>query len=101
MSDARAQAGPDMVILLAGNKSDLQDQRDVTFLEASRLAQENNMLFLETSARTGDGVEEAFIMSSKMILTRMENGQFAPSGTSSGTSIGGNDTTQASSSCSC
>ena len=101
MADARAQAGPDMVILLAGNKSDLHDQRDVTFFEASQLAQENGMLFLETSARTGEGVEESFMMSSKMILTRMEAGKFAPSGSSSGTSIGGDHNEASSSSCSC
>lgn len=102
IADARAQAGPDMVILLAGNKADLQDQRDVTFLEASRLAQENNMLFLETSARTGEGVEESFIMSAKTILSHMEAGKFAPSGTSSGLGIGGNDDSEAtSSSCPC
>lgn len=100
MADARAQAGPDMVILLAGNKSDLQDQRDITFLEASRLAQENGMLFLETSARTGEGVEEAFILSSKMILSHMEAGKFAPSSTSSGSGIGGNESPDASS-CPC
>lgn len=80
LSDARAQSGPDMVIMLIGNKSDLHEQREVTFLEASRLAQENEMLFLETSAKTGDGVEEAFIMSSKMIMSRLEAGKFAPSG---------------------
>jgi len=31
----------DLVIILVGNKIDLQTDREVTFLEASRFAQEN------------------------------------------------------------
>ena len=38
---------------MTGNKSDLKDERQVTFLEASRFAQENDAMFLETSALTG------------------------------------------------
>jgi Ras-related protein Rab-4B len=89
-----------MVIVLVGNKSDLQDQREVTFLEASRLAQENDMLFLETSAKTGEGVEEVFSMCSKMILSRLEAGKFAPAGSGTGSSLFGGQEA-ASSSCSC
>jgi small GTP-binding protein len=100
LSDARAQSGPDMVIMLVGNKSDLQDARDVTFLEASRLAQENGMLFFETSAKTGEGVEDAFVKCSKTIMTRMDEGKFAPNGTGDGTRLS-DDPEASSSSCSC
>jgi Ras-related protein Rab-4B len=41
LSDARTLASPNIVILLVGNKKDLDDEREVTFLEASRFAQEN------------------------------------------------------------
>jgi Ras-related protein Rab-4B len=41
LSDARTLASPNIVILLVGNKRDLDDEREVTFLEASRFAQEN------------------------------------------------------------
>lgn len=100
-NDARNQSGPDMVIVLVGNKSDLQEARDVTFLEASRLAQENGMLFLETSAKTGEGIEEAFVMCSKMILTRIEAGKFNLDSNGNGAvGLDGNDDSS-SSSCSC
>ena len=46
-------ARPDISIVMTGNKSDLKDERQVTFLEASRFAQENDAMFLETSALTG------------------------------------------------
>jgi GTPase SAR1 family protein len=42
LSDARTLASPNIIILLVGNKRDLDDgDREVTFLEASRFAQEN------------------------------------------------------------
>ena len=60
LADARSLARPDIAIVMTGNKSDLKDERQVTFLEASRFAQENDALFLETSALTGENVEEVF-----------------------------------------
>lgn len=41
LEDARTLASPHIVILLVGNKKDLENERDVTFLEASQFAQEN------------------------------------------------------------
>ena len=41
LTDARTLASPNIVILLVGNKRDLDAEREVTYLEASRFAQEN------------------------------------------------------------
>lgn len=41
--DARTLASPNIAIILVGNKKDLDADREVTFLEASRFAQENGM----------------------------------------------------------
>jgi len=41
LTDARALASPNIIIVLVGNKKDLDVDREVTFLEASRFAQEN------------------------------------------------------------
>ena len=40
LTDARTLASPNIVIILLGNKKDLDADREVTFLEASRFAQE-------------------------------------------------------------
>ncbi|KAF8945521.1 Ras- protein Rab-4A, partial [Entomortierella lignicola] len=40
IADARKLAGADIALMLVGNKLDLED-REVTYLEASRFAQEN------------------------------------------------------------
>jgi len=44
LSDARSLASPNIVIILCGNKKDLEEQRQVTFLEANRFAQENGKI---------------------------------------------------------
>lgn len=41
LNDARTLASPNICVLLVGNKRDLDENREVTFLEASRFAQEN------------------------------------------------------------
>ena len=41
LTDARTLASPNIVIILVGNKKDLDAEREVTFMEASRFAQEN------------------------------------------------------------
>lgn len=46
LSDAKTLASPKIVILLVGNKKDLDKEREVTFLEASRFAQENGKKFI-------------------------------------------------------
>ena len=78
LADARSLARPDISIVLTGNKSDLKDERQVTFLEASRFAQENDALFLETSALTGENVEEVFLKCARSILSRIESGLINP-----------------------
>eukprot|EP00049_Salpingoeca_infusionum_P003480 m.66872 g.66872 ORF g.66872 m.66872 type:complete len:210 (-) comp12151_c0_seq3:337-966(-) len=88
LTDARTLASSDIVIVLAGNKKDLEAEREVTFLEASRFAQENDLMFLETSARTGENVEEVFMKCARSILSKLESGQLEPDRAGSGIQYG-------------
>lgn len=88
LADARTLARADISIITVGNKCDLKDKRAVTYLEASRAAQENDVLFLETSALTGEGVEEVFIKVAKMILSKIEDGLIDPNTMVSGVHAG-------------
>ncbi|XP_076359276.1 ras-related protein Rab-4B-like isoform X3 [Tachypleus tridentatus] len=88
LTDARTLASPNIIILLAGNKKDLEDDREVNFLEASRFAQENELIFLETSALTGENVEEAFLKCAKSILAKIEIGELDPERVGSGIQYG-------------
>jgi small GTP-binding protein len=53
-------AVPDVQYLIIGNKSDLQNQRQVSADEAARFAQEKGVEYIETSALNGANVHEAF-----------------------------------------
>eukprot|EP00088_Acartia_fossae_P046739 TRINITY_DN5054_c1_g1_i1.p1 TRINITY_DN5054_c1_g1~~TRINITY_DN5054_c1_g1_i1.p1 ORF type:complete len:219 (+),score=33.24 TRINITY_DN5054_c1_g1_i1:22-678(+) len=88
LTDARTLASPAIVIVLVGNKKDLDEEREVTFMEASRFAQENGIMFLETSAKTGESIEEAFLKCSKNILSKIESGELDPERIGSGIQYG-------------
>uniref|UniRef100_A0A6B2LI83 Ras-related protein Rab-4 n=1 Tax=Arcella intermedia TaxID=1963864 RepID=A0A6B2LI83_9EUKA len=88
LNDARALANQELVIVMVGNKNDLQEEREVTFLEASRFAQENDLMFLETSAKSGDNVEEVFMKCAKTILNKIDTGAIRADDIGSGIQIG-------------
>ena len=50
----------DSKIIIIGNKIDLQLQRTVDTLEAQSFASENDALYVETSAKTGNNINLAF-----------------------------------------
>lgn len=56
--------------ILIGNKSDLDfnEQRGVSQKEAEIYANEQNMIFVETSAKTGVNIEKVFLLCGKKLL---------------------------------
>ncbi|KAJ4454786.1 putative Ras-related protein Rab-4B [Paratrimastix pyriformis] len=78
LTDCKTLAHPQCQIILVGNKADLSADREVTFMEATRFAQENELLFVETSAATGQNVEETFLKASRAILTKIDDGTIPP-----------------------
>jgi Ras-related protein Rab-1A len=60
MRDIKTRAPPDCDIVLCGNKSDLDNDRVVTYEEGKQLADEYGVQFFETSALTGHSVEKMF-----------------------------------------
>ncbi|KAI7879947.1 ras-domain-containing protein [Lichtheimia hyalospora FSU 10163] len=89
LKDVRTLANPELVMILVGNKVDkADDEREVSYLEASRFAQENEMMFLEASALTGDAVEEMFFKCARSILSKIETGQIDPERSGSGVQFG-------------
>jgi hypothetical protein len=50
-----------VVIALAGNKADMEAKRKVQTEEAQQYAQENDIIFLETSAKTALNVRNLFV----------------------------------------
>lgn len=52
LTDTRNLTNPSTVIFLIGNKADLESSREVTYEEAKQFADENGLMFCETSAMT-------------------------------------------------
>jgi small GTP-binding protein len=57
-----------VVIVLCGNKSDLQDRRAVAPDEAMGLAQQLELPYVETSATAGTGLDDLFQIVAKVVL---------------------------------
>jgi Ras-related protein Rab-2A len=87
LADLRAIAEPDIVVVLVGNKCDLaaratggadgKGRREVTSDEARRWAQENGVLeYVETSAKSGEGVEMAFGRVAERIYQNIQRGKY-------------------------
>ncbi|KAI3786978.1 hypothetical protein L1987_41100 [Smallanthus sonchifolius] len=60
LRELRANADSNIVVLMAGNKSDLNDLRAVDKQDGQSLAEKEGLSFLETSALEAHNVEKAF-----------------------------------------
>ncbi|THD27133.1 putative rab subfamily protein of small gtpase [Fasciola hepatica] len=85
IASVRELALPNITIILIGNKLDLAEEaRQVSEMEARQCAEDNGVYaFLETSAKTGKNVHEAFISTARGILLRnpgLKHGDSIPSG---------------------
>jgi GTPase SAR1 family protein len=70
--ELRQVNGNDMVIGLAGNKADLAtgNKRQIDTRETSEYADDNGLIFLETSAKRGDNVTEIFMNIAKQVAAK-------------------------------
>ena len=59
-------------IILIGNKSDLEDKREVTFQEGEEFAKNNGLYFFETSAKNFKNIKEAFNKLTEEIYENIE-----------------------------
>lgn len=60
MKELQRRGDPNVVIALAGNKCDLEENRQIPREEAEEYAVENGLLFMETSAKLALNVREIF-----------------------------------------
>lgn len=72
VKELRQVNGNDMVIGIAGNKADLAitNKRQVDTREVAEYADENALIFMETSAKRGDNVTEIFMNVAKQVALK-------------------------------
>jgi Ras-related protein Rab-2A len=88
LEEAVTNGNPSMTIMLIGNKSDLEHRRAVTTKEGEQFAAENNLVFLETSAKSAANVEAAFIKTAEKIYNNIQSGWPDPTREGNGVRLG-------------
>jgi len=68
VKELRKIVGPDIILVIAGNKIDLEKQRQVDDTEANEYAKSVNALHIHCSAKSGKGVDTAFLELTKGML---------------------------------
>ena len=87
LRDCRDICYKNVLIYLIGNKSDLEDKRQVTFEEGKQYAEENNLVFFETSALNGNNIEEIFTQSATELVNKLEAGELKDDFNNSGIKV--------------
>jgi small GTP-binding protein len=60
IEDVKSERGNEVIVILVGNKTDLLDKRQVSTEEGEKKAHELNVLFTESSAKSGHNVKHLF-----------------------------------------
>mmetsp|Transcript_6096 Transcript_6096/g.12744 ORF Transcript_6096/g.12744 Transcript_6096/m.12744 type:complete len:217 (+) Transcript_6096:101-751(+) len=88
LEEARQHSQSNMVIMLIGNKNDLEHRRAVSTEEGRAFAEQNGLIFLETSAKTAYNVEQAFVNTAEKIHENILSGAIDVSNESHGIKVG-------------
>ena len=68
LKEVKLQSNPDIKIFLIGNKSDLEENRQVEYERAKKFTEENGIhYFSETSAKVGINAKEVFVEAAKLL----------------------------------
>ena len=88
LEEARQNSNQNMVIMLIGNKSDLEHRRAVSTKEGAEFAEQNGLIFLETSAKTAANVEQAFVKTAEKIYENILSGVYDVTNEAHGIKVG-------------
>ena len=88
LNECKEMCYKDILICLVGNKTDLEEKRAVQRAEGEKFAEDNGLLFFETSAKNGQNIEEMFNKCTEDIVTKIENGKIVVDAFTSGIKIG-------------
>ncbi|KAM3146001.1 hypothetical protein pb186bvf_001979 [Paramecium bursaria] len=72
MDEIKKHASEGAVLVLVGNKLDIQDNREVSTVEAQALAQKLNIAYIETSSLNSINIEQPFVRIVEELLQKIE-----------------------------
>ncbi|KAH0791347.1 Ras family protein [Histomonas meleagridis] len=75
LNDLHSLAAPNAVIIVVGNKIDLEDNRTVSNSEALHFSERHNIEYIETSALDNRNIDETFIKLAKIIFQKVNKGE--------------------------
>jgi small GTP-binding protein len=102
VNELRTQVQHDIVLAIAGNKSDLEEQRQVKLAKAKEYADSVGAIIYETSAKDNAGIEELFVdVSRRLIDMQNKKKLVAPAGGQSLKQLGGKDNAKDGGGCGC
>lgn len=84
LDEARCNSNPEMIITLVANKSDMEGKRVISKEEGEEFALKHGLKFVETSARTAEHIEKAFILTAEGVYEKVKVGLFDVQDDSSG-----------------
>jgi Ras-related protein Rab-2A len=73
IEDCKVFSPKNILLVLIGNKCDLEEKRQVFIEEGKKVAEENDMIFFETSAKDNININEVFLKSAQKILENIKN----------------------------
>ena len=88
LDEAQQNSNPDMVIMLIGNKIDLDSRRAVSTKDGEEFAKHHGLFFMETSAKSAENIEKAFVVTAQKVYDNIANGIFDAKNEAHGIKIG-------------
>ena len=68
LNDIKINSSPDIKVFLIGNKTDLENSREVSFEEGEKFYKEHDLnLFMESSAKSGFNIEKIFAQAANIL----------------------------------
>ena len=61
MNDAKEKIQNEYKMIVVGNKTDCKNEREVDYETLEEFGKKNNVLYMEVSAKTGEGIDKVFI----------------------------------------
>lgn len=70
LTEVESNCDKDVEIAIVGNKSDMDNKREVSFQEANDCAMRHNCSYFETSAKNGNNIEKVFFELTEVIYAK-------------------------------